>query len=99
MYEDTYRMYERQRLMETTRRTQAERAAGTREALTAAARQLFAAHGFADVALETIVRAAGVTRGALYHHFAHNTHLFSAVFAQAEGEPPPRPGHPLHPSH
>ena len=50
--------------MEATRRTQAERAAGTREALTAAVRQLFAAHGFADVALETIVRAAGVTRGA-----------------------------------
>ena len=62
MYEDTYRMYERQQLMEATRRTQAERAAGTREALTAAARQLFAAHGFADVALETIVRAEARSR-------------------------------------
>jgi AcrR family transcriptional regulator len=79
-------MYERQRLMVATRRTQAERAAGTREALTAAARQLFAAHGFADVALETIVRAAGVTRGALYHHFADKTELFAAVFEQVEGE-------------
>ena len=72
--------------MEATRRTQAERAAGTREALTVAARQLFAAHGFADVALETIVRAAGVTRGALYHHFADKTELFAAVFEQVEGE-------------
>jgi AcrR family transcriptional regulator len=79
-------MYERQRLMEAIRRTQAERAAGTREALIAAARQLFAAHGFADVALETIVRAAGVTRGALYHHFADKTELFAAVFEQVEGE-------------
>jgi AcrR family transcriptional regulator len=74
------------RWMETSRRTQAERAAGTREALIAAARPLFAAQGFADVALEAIVRAAGVTRGALYHHFADKTELFAAVFEQVEGE-------------
>jgi AcrR family transcriptional regulator len=79
-------MYERQRLMDATRRTQAERAAGTREALIAAGRQLFAAHGFADTALEAIVRTAGVTRGALYHHFADKTELFAAVFEQVEGE-------------
>ncbi|MGB7112607.1 MAG: TetR family transcriptional regulator [Mycobacterium sp.] len=72
--------------MDTTRRTQAERAAETREALIAAARLLFAAHGFADAALETIVRAAGVTRGDLYHHFADKTELFAAVFEQVEGE-------------
>jgi AcrR family transcriptional regulator len=72
--------------MADTRRTQAERAADTREALIAAARPLFAQHGFADVALETIVRAAGVTRGALYHHFADKTELFAAVFERVEGE-------------
>ena len=72
--------------MERTRRTQAERTAETREALLKAARPLFAAHGFADVALETIVRAAGVTRGALYHHFADKTELFAAVFEQVEAE-------------
>jgi len=72
--------------MNDTRRTQAERAAETREALIAAARPLFAEHGFADVALETIVRAAGVTRGALYHHFADKTELFAAVFERVEGE-------------
>ena len=71
--------------MDDTRRTQAERAAETREALIAAARPLFAAHGFAEVALETIVRSAGVTRGALYHHFADKTELFAAVFEQVEG--------------
>jgi AcrR family transcriptional regulator len=78
--------------MEDTRRTQAQRAADTREALIAAARPLFAAQGFADVALETIVRAAGVTRGALYHHFADKTELFAAVFERVEGEVATRMG-------
>lgn len=68
------------------RRTQAERAAETREALMGAARPLFASVGFADASLETIVRDAGVTRGALYHHFADKTELFAAVFEQVEGE-------------
>jgi AcrR family transcriptional regulator len=68
------------------RRTQAQRAAGTREQLLAAARALFAHPGFADAALETIVRDAGVTRGALYHHFADKTELFAAVFEQVEAE-------------
>ena len=48
--------------MHDNRRTQAERSAETRESLIAAGRALFAEHGFADVALEAIVRAAGVTR-------------------------------------
>ncbi len=78
--------------MGASRRTQAERAAGTREALLAAARPLFAAQGFAEVALEAIVRAAGVTRGALYHHFADKTELFAAVFEQVEGEVAARMG-------
>jgi AcrR family transcriptional regulator len=73
-------------LRKDDRRTQAERAADTRETLIAAARSLFANPGFADVALETIVRDAGVTRGALYHHFADKTELFAAVFEQVEGE-------------
>jgi AcrR family transcriptional regulator len=71
--------------MPDKRRTQAERAAETRDALIAAARPLFASPGFADVALETIVRDAGVTRGALYHHFADKTELFAAVLEKVEG--------------
>ena len=78
--------------MDESHRTQAERAAETREALIAAARPLFAAHGFADVALETIVRSAGVTRGALYHHFADKTELFAAVFEGVEAEVAARMG-------
>jgi AcrR family transcriptional regulator len=78
--------------MDDNRRTQAERSAETREALIAAARPLFAEHGFAEAALETIVRAAGVTRGALYHHFADKTELFAAVFERVEGEVAARMG-------
>jgi AcrR family transcriptional regulator len=74
------------------RRSQAERAADTRDALITAARPLFASLGFAEVALETIVRNAGVTRGALYHHFADKTELFAAVFEQVEGEMATRMG-------
>jgi AcrR family transcriptional regulator len=78
--------------MPDIRRTQAERSAETSEALIAAARQLFAAHGYADVSLEAIVRTAGVTRGALYHHFADKTELFAAVFERVEGEVAARMG-------
>ncbi|OBF63525.1 TetR family transcriptional regulator [Mycobacterium sp. 852002-51971_SCH5477799-a] len=79
-------------MMTAARRTQAERAAVTRTALIDAARPLFANHGFSDVALESIVRAAGVTRGALYHHFADKTELFAAVFEQVEQEVASRMG-------
>ena len=35
---------------------------------------------------EEVVRAAGVTRGALYHQFADKTELFAAVFEHVEAE-------------
>lgn len=72
--------------MNSNRRTQSERSAATRDALISAARPLFAARGYADVGTEEIVRAAGVTRGALYHHFADKTELFAAVFEVVEAE-------------
>jgi AcrR family transcriptional regulator len=68
------------------RRTQADRSAATRDALVAAARRLFAAHGFAEVPTDAIVAAAGVTRGALYHQFADKTALFEAVLAAVEAD-------------
>ena len=70
--------------MEVNRRSQADRSAATRGALVAAARPLFAERGFAAVGTETIVRAAGVTRGALYHQFADKTELFAAVVEAIE---------------
>ncbi len=66
------------------RRSQLHRSQATRAALIAAARPLFAEHGFGGVGTETIVRAAGVTRGALYHQFADKTELFAAVFETVE---------------
>lgn len=68
------------------RRTQADRSAATRDALVAAARPLFAARGFAEVSTDAIVAAAGVTRGALYHHFADKTALFEAVLSAVEAD-------------
>jgi AcrR family transcriptional regulator len=67
-----------------TRRTQADRTAATRAALVAAARALFAEHGYADVGTERVVQAAGVTRGALYHQFADKAELFAAVLEVVE---------------
>jgi AcrR family transcriptional regulator len=69
-----------------TRRTQADRSAATRNALVAAARPLFAAHGFAEVPTDAIAAAAGVTRGAVYHQFADKTALFEAVLAAVEAD-------------
>jgi len=69
-----------------TRRTQAERSDATRAALLAAARERFARDGYAGVGTEEIVRAAGVTRGALYHHFGGKEALLEAVYEQIEVE-------------
>ena len=68
------------------RRTQADRSAATRDALVAAARRLFAAHGFAEVPTDSIATAAGVTRGALYHQFADKMALFEAALDAVEAD-------------
>jgi len=69
-----------------TRRTQAERSATTRAALLRAARELFAKNGFVATNREQIAERAGVTRGALYHHFGSKERLFRDVVEELERE-------------
>jgi AcrR family transcriptional regulator len=65
-------------------KTQAERTEETVGRLVATAREQFARRGFAGTSTEDIVHAAGVSRGALYHHFDDKTALFRAVFEAEE---------------
>lgn len=67
-----------------TRRRQADRTAATRGALIAAAREQFAAAGFAGTGLEAVSVAAGVSRGAAYHQFGSKLELFAAVLVEVE---------------
>jgi AcrR family transcriptional regulator len=64
----------------------AEQSEATRGALVTGARELFAERGYAAVATEEIVQRAGLTRGALYHHFRDKRALFRAVVEQLEEE-------------
>lgn len=64
----------------------ARRGEATREALLAAGRDLFGTCGYAETSLDAVVAAAGVTKGALYHHFSGKQELFEAVFEQVKRE-------------
>ncbi|MEO6471684.1 MAG: TetR/AcrR family transcriptional regulator [Aeromicrobium sp.] len=64
--------------------SQADRSGSTRAALIGAGTRLFADRGYAAVPAEVIVAEAGVTRGALYHHFDGKLGLFRAVFEELE---------------
>ncbi len=66
--------------------TQAERRARTRSAIVDAATALFAERGFAETTIADILTRAGVSRGALYHHFTAKEDLFAAVYAQVSAE-------------
>ena len=66
----------------TGKESKAERHAQTRATLLAEARAIFSRQGFAGAGTEAIVRAAQVTRGALYYHFADKRTLFEAVVAE-----------------
>src|SRR5271169_589310 len=68
------------------RRTQAERSEATRSALLDAARRLFSTKGYSNSGREEIVASAGVTRGALQHHFGDKQSLFLAVYEAVEQE-------------
>ena len=68
-------------------RTKAAQREATTAALIDVARELFAERGYANVGTEEIVQRAGVTRGALYHHFrGGKEELFRAVVVQISAE-------------
>ncbi|MFE5485763.1 TetR/AcrR family transcriptional regulator [Streptomyces sp. NPDC056527] len=58
----------------------------TRHTLLRESRRLFSKLGYASVGLSEIVGAAGVTKGALYHHFDSKAELFRAVLEQVQQE-------------
>ena len=58
----------------------------TKAALLAAARALFGERGYAATSLEDVVSRAGVTKGALYHHFEGKAQLFQSVYEQVKLE-------------
>jgi AcrR family transcriptional regulator len=62
--------------------TQAERTDTTRRALLDAGLALFRERGYADVGVDEIAAAAGVTSGAVYHHFRSKAGLFRAVYEE-----------------
>jgi AcrR family transcriptional regulator len=76
------------------RRSQGQRAEETRNALIDAGRALFSERGYDDVGAEEIVRAAGLTRGALYHHFpSGKPALLEAIYERLEAESTQRVAH------
>lgn len=68
------------------RRSQEDRSRTTRAALEQAGRRLFTERGFAGTSAEQLVAEAGVTRGALHHHYGDKRGLFLAVLEQLETE-------------
>ncbi len=67
------------------RRTRAEMEE-TRATLLAAARTFFAERGYADTSMDELTAQAGLTRGALYHHFGDKKGLLAAVVDQIDAE-------------
>ena len=63
-----------------------EQGQATRAALIRVATELFAENGYDGTAIPAVLDAAGVSRGALYHHFESKEALFEAVLQAVEGQ-------------
>lgn len=68
------------------RKSREEMIASTRARLIAAARLAFGQKGYAAASMDDLTAAAGLTRGALYHHFGGKEGLLEAVVQQIDGE-------------
>ncbi|AZO25179.1 TetR/AcrR family transcriptional regulator [Mesorhizobium sp. M1E.F.Ca.ET.045.02.1.1] len=67
-------------------RPRKEMIAETRAKLIAAARHAFGTIGYAEASMDDFTASAGLTRGALYHHFGDKRGLLQAVIAEIDGE-------------
>ncbi|MEZ2331875.1 TetR/AcrR family transcriptional regulator [Mesorhizobium sp. RCC_202] len=67
-------------------RPRKEMIAETRAKLIAAARHAFGTIGYAEASMDDFTATAGLTRGALYHHFGDKKGLLQAVIAEIDGE-------------
>ena len=72
--------------MAQVRQSRASMIEATRAKLIAAAREAFALHGYAQASMDELTAQAGLTRGALYHHFGGKPGLLAAVVAQMDAE-------------
>ncbi len=61
-----------------------DRGQATRAHILQVATELFAAQGYEATSIEVVLKASGVSRGALYHHFANKEALFTAVLESVE---------------
>ncbi len=62
---------------------------GKRDAILAAAKRLFASHGFDGISMDAIAQAAGVSKLTVYSHFGDKDALFkAAVAAKCEEQMP-----------
>jgi len=68
------------------RRSRSEMISETRAKLLAAGRKAFGETGYAEASMDDFTAAAGLTRGALYHHFGDKKGLFAAVVAEIDAE-------------
>lgn len=71
---------------ETTKTIRDEYAERTRAEILKSARAIFTKTGFTASSLQQIAKSAGVTRGALYHHFKNKEDIFLAVFRILQAE-------------
>lgn len=67
-------------------RPRREMIAETRAKLVAAGRKAFGTIGYAQASMDDFTAEAGLTRGALYHHFGDKKGLFEAVVMQIDAE-------------
>ena len=63
-----------------------QKMAETRKKLIEVARRAFGEYGYAETSMDKLTAEAGLTRGALYHHFGDKKGLFAAVVDQIDSE-------------